>query len=410
VSLHKTDIVICGAGIAGLWLFNRLKRDGFNALLLEKDTIGCGQTIASQGIIHSGLKYSFTGRPSKVAESISAMPDVWRQALKGEGRVDLSAARVTSRSQHFLFRSGFWGSLTSLAAHLMAKTGWSFGNNARWLSRSKWPPSIKEVGFTGRVTSIDELVLDINTVLHALAALYQDSIRRADMLEDMNFSLDSSGNIEHVTIKGQTITADRYIFTAAKANKILADRLGHANGLETQVRPLLMGMIGNAPCELYAHCFKRSAKPVMTVTTHRTADESLVWYLGGGVAERPKDSDPRDVYAAARSAFSEYMPRVDLTKVSWSTLPIDRIEGGAKVAGHLPDSPTIHIAGNTIYGWPNKLAFSPLLTEQIVEGLSNAGIKPSGQKTDWSFLPECSFTQTPWDLATWTDATLVKQA
>jgi glycine/D-amino acid oxidase-like deaminating enzyme len=409
VSLHKADIVICGAGIAGLWLFNHLKRDGFNALLLEKDTIGCGQTIASQGIIHSGLKYVSAGRPNQLAKAISAMPELWRKALKGEGRVDLSAARVTARSQYFLTRPGFIGSLTGLGAHLMGKTGF-LGNNAHRLRKSEWPASIKKIGFSGTVISMDELVLDINSVLHALATPYQDSIRRADMLEDMNFSLDTSGNIEHVTIKDETITADRYIFTAAAANKILADRLGHANGLDTQLRPLLMGMMRNAPCELYAHCVKGSTKPVLTVSTHRAADGSLVWYLGGSVAERPKNSNPHEVYAAVIKSFSKYMPGVDLTKVSWSTLPIDRAEGKSKVTGLIPDTPTIHIAGNTIYGWPTKLTFSPMLTNQIVDRLSHAGIKPSGQKTDWSFLPKCNFTQTPWDLATWTDAPLVKPA
>jgi glycine/D-amino acid oxidase-like deaminating enzyme len=410
VSPHKADIIICGAGIAGLWLFNHLKREGFNALLLEKDAIGCGQTIASQGIIHSGLKYAFSGKVDKLAKSVSTMPGLWRKALNGEGPVDLSVARVTARCQYLLIRSGFMGTLTGLGTDLIAKTGGSLGNNARRLRKSEWPASLTEIGFSGRVISMDELVLDINSVLHALAAPYQDSIRRVDMLEDMNFSLDSSGKIEHVTIKDQRITAERYIFTAAAANKILADRLGHANGLEIQLRPLLMGMVRNAPCELYAHCVGPSEKPVMTVSTHRTAGGSLVWYLGGSVAERPKDSNPRDTYAAAIKGFRKYMPGVDLTKVLWSSLPIDRAEGKSKVTGHLPDNSTTHIFGNAIYGWPTKLALSPMLTNQIIERLSNAGIKPSGQETDWSFLPKCSFTKTPWDLATWTDANSVKQA
>lgn len=410
MSPHKADIIICGAGIAGLWLFNHLKSHGFNALLLEKDAIGCGQTIASQGIIHSGLKYALPGKVNKLAESISLMPSLWRKALNGEGPVDLSAARVSASSQYFLIRSGFKGGLTGLGANLIAKTGGSLGNNAHRLSKSKWPASLKEIGFAGKVISTDEPVLDINSVLHALAEPYQDSIRRVDMLEEMNFSLDSSSNIEHVTIKDQTIIAERYIFTAAAANKILADRLGHANGLETQLRPLVQGMMRNAPCELYAHCVELSEKPVMTISTHRTVDGLLVWYLGGSVAERRKDSNPHDVYAAAINGFRKFMPRVDLTKVSWSTLPIDRVEGKPKIAGHLPNGPTTHTCGNAIYAWPTKLAFSPVLTNQIIESLSKAGIKPSRQETDWSFLPKCSFTQTPWDLATWIDANLVKQA
>ena len=76
------DIVIVGAGIAGLWTFNRLKRMGYDVLLLESKAIGSGQTIASQGIIHSGLKYAFAGKVNNLAKSISAMPACWKKCLR----------------------------------------------------------------------------------------------------------------------------------------------------------------------------------------------------------------------------------------------------------------------------------------------------------------------------------------
>ena len=93
------DIAIFGAGIAGLWALNRLKSMGYNVLLLEKDTIGCGQTIASQGIIHSGLKFTLAGKVSNLAQSISVMPLKWRDALNGEGPVDISSANALADSQ-----------------------------------------------------------------------------------------------------------------------------------------------------------------------------------------------------------------------------------------------------------------------------------------------------------------------
>jgi glycine/D-amino acid oxidase-like deaminating enzyme len=91
MTARAADIVIVGAGIAGLWTFHRLKKRGYDVLLLEKDSIGGDQTIASQGIIHSGLKFAIAGKISTLARSISAMPDIWRTALKGERR---------SRSSH----------------------------------------------------------------------------------------------------------------------------------------------------------------------------------------------------------------------------------------------------------------------------------------------------------------------
>ena len=391
--MNKADLIICGAGIAGLWLFNRLKREGYNVLMLERNAIGCGQTIASQGIIHSGLKYAFAGQINTLARSISDMPNLWRDALRGEGPVDLSAARVMANSQFLLIPSGFMGSLIGLV------TKKALGNNVHELARSEWPDHLAQTGFKGSVIYMDEPVLDVASTLRALAMHYMDSIRCADILS-AEWALRPDGGIDHIRIGNETICADHYVFTAAAANEILAKKLNHDSGLETQARPLLMGLIHNAPYELYAHCVGPSDKPVMTITTHKTNDGSLVWYLGGNVAERPKNADPRDVYRAARKGFEKYMPGVDLSNVTWSTLPIDRIEGKSRTTGHLPDTPTLHVTGNAIYAWPTKLTFAPMLANQVRERIG----APSGTTTDWSFLTPCPITQTPWDITEWTAA------
>ena len=102
----KPDIVIFGAGIAGLWLFHHLKRKNFDVLLLEKDSIGGEQSIASQGIIHSGLKYCLAGKVNKLAQTISEMPQIWRNALEGQASVDLSKATINAQSQDLLIPKG----------------------------------------------------------------------------------------------------------------------------------------------------------------------------------------------------------------------------------------------------------------------------------------------------------------
>lgn len=54
----KLDALIIGGGVAGLWLLNRLRNEGYQALLLEQEALGTGQSIASQGMIHGGIKYA----------------------------------------------------------------------------------------------------------------------------------------------------------------------------------------------------------------------------------------------------------------------------------------------------------------------------------------------------------------
>lgn len=395
--MHTPDIIISGAGIAGLWLFNRLKRAGYDVLLLEKDTIGCGQTIAAQGIIHSGLKYAFAGQLNEFARSLSTMPDLWRDALAGKGPVDLGAARVNASSQYLLIPSGFMGGLIGLV------TRKALGNNVHQLEPSQWPESIIKTGFDGTVIFMDEPVVDVASVLHALADPYRDCIRKVDALADVDYHL-TGGHIDHIRIGEETFSARKHIFTAAGSNRLIAEKLGHAAGLDTQARPLLMGMMHHAPCELYAHCVGPSDKPVMTITTHRASDGSLVWYLGGAVAERAKNASPQDVYKTAQEAFHKYMPAVDLSRVAWSTLPIDRIEGKSKTSGHLPDTPTIHAVENALYCWPTKLTFAPMLANQIFEKLEAHKITPSGTTGDFDYLPPCPFTEAPWDNALWTAA------
>ncbi len=375
------DIAIFGAGIAGLWAFHRFKALGYDVLLLESDTIGGGQTIASQGIIHSGLKYAFAGKINKLAASISAMPDLWRAAMRGEGDVDLSAARYNAQSQYLLIPGGFMGGLVKLV------TRQALGNNVHEVAKDDWPQEIKDSGFKGTVVFMDEPVLDIPSVIRALAEPYKDCIRKIDT------PMTPLGFLEH-----HGIVAQHKIITAAGSNAALAKKSQHDEGLETQVRPLLMGMLKPAPYPLYAHLVGNSDKPVATITSHMAEDGALVWYLGGGVAERDKDSDATEVYDAARKGFAKYLPKVDLSKVEWASLPIDRIEGKSEVDGWMPDTPTIHSVGNKHYCWPTKLTFAPLLSDRLLERIDTP---PSHQTSDFSDLPSVAYSQTPWDKAKW---------
>ena len=347
---RQIDIAIIGAGIAGLWAFHRFKRLGYDVLLLESNTIGGGQTLASQGIIHSGLKYAFAGKINKLAQSISAMPDLWRAALKGEGDVDLSAARFNAESQYLLIPKGFMGGLVKLV------TKQALGNNVHEVPKDQWPSEVTESGFKGTVVFMDEPVLDIASVIRALSDPYKSCVRHIPQDIHPADYLEQHG-----------ITAKHIITTAAASNAEFAKAAGHDEKLQTQHRPLLMGFLKPAPYELYAHLVGASDKPVATITTHKQQDGTLVWYLGGGVAERAKDANPQEVIDATKKGFKKYLPNVDLSNVEWATLPIDRVEGKSDIDGWMPDTPTIHSVGNTHYCWPTKLTFAPLLSDRLLE-------------------------------------------
>jgi len=388
----QTDFVIFGAGIAGLWTLNHLRKLGYSAILLETDSIGCGQTVAAQGIIHSGLKYAFAGKINKLAQSISAMPDLWRDALAGRHKVNISGARVLTDSQFLLVPGGFMGGLVKLV------TQKALGNGVRECKPEDWPQEIKDTGFKGFVIYMDEPVLDVPSLLRTLAEPYRDAIRKVEW-DNVRFETNDQG-LAHIAINGQRIEAQRYLFTAAGSNHEIARRLGHDTGLETQKRPLLQGMMKNAPYKLYAHLVGSSDKPVATITTHEMPDGTLVWYIGGGAAERPDDAPAQEVYKAIRKGFAKYLPQLDLARFEWATLPINRIEGKSATQGWMPDTPTIHYAGNALYCWPTKLTFAPLLAKMLEDAFSD--LKSQHAMPDVSFLPAAEYTQTPWEKAQWT--------
>ena len=393
--LHA-DIVIFGAGISGLWTFHHLKAQGYNAVLLESNEIGSGQTIASQGIVHSGLKYVFGGKLNDLAKSISAMPDRWRAALKGEGTVNLQGAKHMASSQYLLIPPGAMRGLLELV------TTKALGGSVHKLKKEDWPDGIHKSGFKGTAIFMDEPVLDANTVIHALAEPYLDSIRKIEWPDGVRFTQDESGAIEGIIINDDTmIKPEQVVFTAAQSNERIARLLGHDDGLETQARPLLMGMMKNAPFRLHAHCVGPSDKPVMTVTTHPADDGSLVWYLGGSVAERPKDDDPQKVIDSSAAVIKKYLPDTDLSHVQWDTLPIDRIEGKRSNHKKMPDSPVLHSHTNAVYAWPTKLTFAPLLSDMVSAHIETHGLQPSCTETDWSGLPPSASTTEPCNKDIW---------
>lgn len=385
--VRKVDIAIVGAGIAGLWTFNRLKRAGFDVLLLERDVVGGGQSLASQGIIHGGGKYPMVAQFSPSARRMRTMPGRWRRALDGQGDVDLSAANVNANAQLLMFS----GDLKARVARLFALC--ALGDGVRKSPRREWPAALRDAGFQGAALALAEPVLEIGSVVRALAEPFGQAVRRIDP---------ESSDAPVEFLRRFDIEPAAVIVTAAAGNAEVARRCGHEAEIRARHRPLLQGMLSPAPFPLFAHFMAGSKKPVATVTTHRRASGDLVWYFGGSVAERARDADPGETIDAARSAVSRYLPAVDVSGLRWSTVGVDRVEWNATARSEIPDEPVVRRVDTMLYCWPMKLAFAPLLSDKIVAELEALGVKPSGRETDFSDLPPVGYAVPPWETATWT--------
>jgi glycerol-3-phosphate dehydrogenase len=382
----STDVLIVGGGVAGLWLNARLRRLGFATLLADKGTLGGGQSVKSQGIIHGGTKYALSGALTGASEAIADMPRRWREALEGKGELDLSGVRLLSDA-HYLWSPGtLAGNLTSFFASkaVRSRVGQVKGNEL--------PPALQHPRFKGKVYRLSELVLDVPRLIARLAELAGNSLLACQRIEP----LFDGNELVGLRVDGREIHAQRIVFSAGGGTAELLASLGLQQPA-MQRRPLHMVIVKARTLKpLYAHCLGGGTKPRITVTSHPTADGEWVWYLGGDLAEADGVArDEASQIAAAKKELAELVPWIDLSSAQWATLRIDRAEP-AQSALARPDNAFLAEQGRLLVGWPTKLALSPDFSDRVEAALARDGIRP-GQHPALPELPRPPLTGPFWE-------------
>lgn len=363
----STDVLIVGGGIAGLWLNARLRRQGFATLLLENASLGGGQSVKSQGIIHGGAKYALHGALSGASEAIADMPRRWREALAGNGELDLTGVRLLSDA-HYLWSPGsLAGNITSFFASKAVR------GRVDQVKGEQLPAALQHPKFKGKVYRLAELVLDVPSLITRLSELAGDGLLAAERIEPLR----ENGELVGLTVDGREIRAQRIILSAGRGNAELLASLGLSQPAQ-QLRPLHMTLVkGPTLKPLYAHCLGGGPKPRVTITTHPAADGQWVWYLGGDLAEA--DGVARDQATqilAAKKELSELLPWIDLSAAQWSTLRVERAEP-AQSGLVRPDNAFLHEQDRLLVGWPTKLALAPDFADRVLAALSRDGIQPT---------------------------------
>lgn len=388
----RVDVAILGGGIAGLWLLARLRQAGYSALLLERHALGAGQTLASQGIIHGGLKYALDFKLGSAADALAAMPQRWRACLAGNGEIDLREAPIAAE------RHLFWSRRT-----LTSRVAGFFGSKllrgrTEPLAQEDWPAVLRDTAHVGAVYALDEIVLDVPGLQQVLAAQYRPWIKKIDGEPRVARReggvgidiLDSGG-------RGRHIEASHLIAAAGCGNESLLAQLGEPPAA-AQRRPLQMVMIAHAPGPLWAHCFDSSDKPRVTITTHRRKDGALVWYIGGQLAEAGARQSPTELIAAAKAEIGQLLPASDMSGSRFATYAVDRAEGATET-GAKPDGPVLRRAGRVWFAWPTKLALAPQLADLVL-----AGLPPPEVTVDPAIFADWTapgFADPPWEQASW---------
>ncbi|MDE1461918.1 FAD-dependent oxidoreductase [Spartinivicinus poritis] len=378
----KTDIVIVGGGIAGLWLANRLQQLGYNCLILEKGSFGGGQTVKSQGIIHGGTKYTLTGTLTKSAEAISQMPSRWRQCLAGEGEIDLTSVKVLSQHHYMWSTQGLGSKLTTFFASKALR------GRVNKLSKKEYPTVFQNPAFKGDLYQLDEVVLDVPSVIQALVKPIQQSAVQLTDNAEIDWQVNEQGTLNKVVINDQnqrlTVSAQHFVLTTGEGTQDILNQLNFATP-QMQLRPLHMVMIKHPhPHPIYAHCIGAQALPKMTITSHPTTDGQWVWYLGGAIAENGLDKSTEEQIATAKQQIQQLLPWVDFSQTQWATFRVNRAEPKQNSLVR-PDAAYCQTQNNVSVCWPTKLALAPDLADQIIKQLSQLNIQPN---TTQAVLPD----------------------
>ncbi len=397
----QLDAMVIGGGIAGLWTLDELSRRGLVCALVERDALGAGQTVWSQGIIHGGLKYTLGGLMNPSAEAIRGMPTLWRRCLAGAREPNLADAGVRASHCH-LWQTG---SLASRLGMIGARAGLRVAPVV--LGSEDRPALLREC--PGVVARLDEQVIDPAAVLRVLAERNAGRVVRGELdaveihgdgarvrVTGATDFLGESAAREQET-RSLTVGVRWLVLCAGNGNAALREMMRLGAG-RVQVRPLRMVMVrGSVLPELNGHCVD-GAKTRVTITTARDAAGRAVWQVGGEVAERGVSMSANELIRFAQAELLAVLPGVDLSECEWATYDAPRAEA-AMPGNRRPDDAVVIEDGCVLTVFPTKLALAPRVAEIVASLVCDSSVSMGAACFDGWERP--AVAKGPWESAVW---------
>lgn len=383
---RHVDCLVIGAGIAGLWTRVSLERAGYSVLTLERSAAGEGQSIASQGILHRGLKYQLSPAAARAASELGAASKVWDDCLAGRGEIDLREVQTLAERMHMWAPPGGVGGLLAKVTAGMATL--TMSSAAERLEAARWPRCFGGADPATAVYDVVERCVDVASLLGVMLRTGRTPVRQGVAV---SITADADGATVGLA-GGESVRASCAIACAGSGNAGVAELLGLRAGTVMQKRPLKMVAMRGAPFELNGHCIQpMSDKPRLTVTTSVVEGERY-WWLGGGLAEDGVARADADQIAAARETVRACVPWANLKDATFSVYPIDRAEGRT-AEGKRPDGPVVLSHGRVMLAWPTKLALAPTLASEVVRRVMETNVPRSGVNAG---EVDCRVAQSPW--------------
>ena len=376
-------IIIVGSGISALWTADLLDKSGYEVAVLEKDTVANSQTIASQGMIHGGTKYSLDGALTKATISISDMPNIWKEALRGNGKVNLSKSVIHSNYQLL------WSADTVQSKLLSFFGSKAMSSKMRPINK-KEHPLFNNKDFHGSLFKLNEIVVDV----HSVASNFSNNLEGKIFKAKAKKILFSDNDIVGIDTSKGKLECDELILAAGEGNEEILEE-SNINSFPMQRRPLAMGMVfmkEKIP-DIYGHFLGTSSRPRITISTHYL-NEKQILYIGGEVSESGVSLSDEDQKIQIDKFLREALSWIDLDIERIDVLRINRAETkNNKVLK--PDSFFIGRKKGLMVCWPTKLAFAPLIAESILNQMNPSKLRKRNIKRMRLDKPHIS--KYPWE-------------
>ncbi len=359
----QIDAAIIGGGIAGTWLYHLLHKRGYSVVLLEGTALGTDQTLASQGMIHGGLKYALSGVTTRASEAIASMPARWRACLAQQDDIDLSALQVVADRYYMFANNSALGKLTSFFASRALRGRIEKVRDIQALPQFK--------GFDGVVYALNDFVIDTRALLAHLVSIKPEHALSLQV-DETNLSQLENGEYR-IQLQDLQLQCGTLISCAGNGSGALLRQLRVAN-IEVQQRPLNQIIVRpRHQVELYAHCLTgvTTGEPRLTITSHHsdTADGSqgrLLWYVGGLLASDGVHLSDAEQIAKAARELQTCVPWLDWQGAEYEVLRVNRAEP-RQAAGRRPDEAYAAREGNFIQCFPTKLTLAPDLGDRVLK-------------------------------------------
>ncbi len=364
-------------------------------MLLEADRLGLGQTVSSQGILHSGLKYSLQGLLTSAAREAREMPALWRRCLEGTCEPNLSATRVLSDGFHL------WGtdSTASRIGLLGAKMGLRVTPEA--VAPEHVPAALAGCG--GTVYRVPEQVIAPRSFVECLAKRNAERLLKIDPEHGLEFARAGETRGWRIHLRGP---AELELARSGLCSRRERETKRSANGWTSPHEKCngvhCIWFWSGERCRSSTATVWTERKPacrshrVLIARTNRVAG----WRAGfrGRCGNGGRGVDPtRACGMSHRSAGSRFFRdgMVDLPR---------RSGGGGNAHRRTPRLVPRDSRGERVDSWPTKLVLAPQLAAALWDEMrAGDGAKPEVDNSaawDASVFagwPRPSVSSPPWD-------------